>query len=160
MIYDGIAAIGRYRGLYKGLDVLIDWLGKNDYKSLPTGRNEILGAKVFANVMDAQTHTYGNGHYEVHRRYLDLQVDVEGTESFYVTPGPMVPLGEFDDGGDFQLLDAAPDNGDEIHGNLAKDHFAVFVPGEPHMPTCVAAMAEPAPVRKICFKILADEFWD
>lgn len=30
MIYDGLSAFGLYRGLSKGLDVLIDWLEHND----------------------------------------------------------------------------------------------------------------------------------
>ncbi len=100
MIYDGMAAIGRYRGLYKGLDVLIDWLEQNDYKALPTGRCEILGNKVFGNVMDAKTRTYQNARYEVHHRYMDLQVDVDGVECFKVTPGATRELEPFDEATD------------------------------------------------------------
>ena len=55
MIYDGLDVIERYRGLSRGLDVLIDWLGKNDPKDLPLGKTEIDGSRVFANVMEAKT---------------------------------------------------------------------------------------------------------
>lgn len=37
MIYDGMAGVERYGGLYRGFDVLIDWLGKNDYRALEAG---------------------------------------------------------------------------------------------------------------------------
>lgn len=47
MIYDGLDVIERYRGLSRGLDVLIDWLGKNDPKDLPLGKTEIDGSRVF-----------------------------------------------------------------------------------------------------------------
>ncbi len=161
MIYDGISAIGRYRGLAKGLDVLIDWLGEHDdWRDLPTGRNEICGSKVFANVQDATTRTAGSAHYEVHRRYIDVQVDLVGCEAFRVTPGATVPLEDFDEARDYQKVDAAPQNGDEIEGTLAKGHFAAFFPGEPHMPNLVCTAAEPYPIHKICFKVLADEFWE
>ena len=36
MIYDGLSKLNRYRGLYKGLDVLIDWLDLHDMRELPT----------------------------------------------------------------------------------------------------------------------------
>ena len=58
MIYDELKNVGRYRGLYPNLDVLIDWLdgrAPEDLRDLPLGRNEIAGDDVFANVMEAQT---------------------------------------------------------------------------------------------------------
>ena len=160
MIYDGMSVIERYRGLYRGLDVLIGWLNEHDYNALETGRHEILGNKVFALVQDAKTRTYGNARYEVHRRYMDVQVDIEGNERFFVTPGPTEPLEDYDEASDKQYVKAAPDNGDEIEGTLEKDHFAIFVANEPHMPNVVCATTEPVAIRKICFKILADKCWD
>ena len=38
MIYDGLEARGLYRGLSKGLDVLIDWLDEHDVHELPLGK--------------------------------------------------------------------------------------------------------------------------
>ena len=70
MIYDGLSALGLYRGLSRGLDVLIDWLDGNDPASLPIGRTEILGDKVFANVMNARTRTPEDARFETHRRYM------------------------------------------------------------------------------------------
>lgn len=160
MIYDGMDVIERYRGLYKGLDVLIDWLGEHECRKLETGPHEILGDKVFALVQDAKTRTYGTARYEVHRRYMDLQVDIEGAERFFVTSGPTEPLGEYDETSDKQYVKAAPDNGDEIEGTLEKRHFAIFVAHEPHMPNVICATTEPVAIRKVCFKILTDEFWD
>lgn len=159
MIYDGMEVIDRYKGFSKGLDVLIDWLAENDYRTLEAGRHEILGDKVFANVQNARTRTYGNAHYEVHHRYMDLQVDVDGNERFFVTSGPVEPCEPFDEEKDKQYVDAAADNGDEIEGTLEKGHFALFVVGEPHMPNVICATTSPAAIKKICFKILADEFW-
>lgn len=160
MIYDGIGAIGLYRGLYRSLDVLIDWLAENDYRELPLGKTEIFGDKVFANVMDASTKLPENARYETHRRYMDLQVDVDGREAFRTTPGEVVAAGEFDVAGDKGYCHAAPGNDDELEGTLDHGRFAIFVIGEPHMPNLVCAGDEPGPIRKICFKLIGDEYWD
>lgn len=159
MIYDGLSKLNRYRGLYKGLDVLIDWLDSHDMCELPLGTNEIDGKRVFANVMIATTRYAQDAHYEWHRRYMDLQVDLEGEECFKVTPGPVIQIAEFNEQDDFQLADAT-EGADVIDGTLAHGRFALFVAGEPHMPTLTVPGATPAAVKKICFKVLGDKFWD
>ncbi len=159
MILDGMDNIGRYKGLYKGLDVLIDWLAERDIATLPTGRNEILGNKVFANVQDATTRLYEDAHYEIHRRYMDLQVDLDNHERFAVAPGATVEVTPFEEGRDYGLVDAA-EGADEVFDELGSGRFVIFLTTEPHMPNLVAEGAQPAPIRKICFKLLADEYWD
>ena len=43
---------------------------------------------------------------------------------------------------------------------LADDKFALFVAGEPHMPTLEFPGDGAQPVKKICFKLLADAYWE
>lgn len=160
MIYDGLGAIGLYRGLSRGLDVLIDWLGSNDPAELPLGKTSIDGERVFANVMNASTRRFEDARFETHRRYMDVQVDLEGAESFKTTPGATVPAGEFDEAGDKGYCHAAPENHDLLDGTLEGGRFVVFMAGEPHMPNLVCEGNEVGPIKKICFKVLADEFWD
>ena len=45
-------------------------------------------------------------------------------------------------------------------GDLADDKFALFVAGEPHMPTLEFPGDGAQPVKKICFKLLADAYWE
>ncbi len=47
-----------------------------------------------------------------------------------------------------------------IAGDLADDKFALFVAGEPHMPTLEFPGDGAQPVKKICFKLLADAYWE
>lgn len=160
MIYDGLEVLDRYRGLYRGLDVLIEWLGTHNITELPVGKHEILGNKVYANVMNAQTRTLEDARYEVHHRYMDVQVDVTGQESFRTTPGRTVELEPFDEATDKGYCKVAPDNTDELEGTLDRGHFAIFVVDEPHMPNLVCENDEVGPLKKICFKVLDDRFWD
>lgn len=160
MIYDGLSAIGLYRGLSRGLDVLIDWLAEHDPADLPVGTTQIDGARVYANVMNASTRRYEDARFETHRKYMDVQIDLEGAECFKTTPGTVVPAGEFDVEGDKGYCHAAPDNTDLLDGTLERGHFAVFMIGEPHMPNLVVPGEEVGPLKKICFKVVGDEFWD
>lgn len=160
MIYDGLGAIGLYRRMSRGLDALIDWLAENDPAELPNGITKIDGDRVFANVMDATTRTFEDARFEVHRRYMDVQVDLEGAERFMTTPGAVVPAGDFDVAADKGYCHAAPDNHDLLEGSLAGGRFAVFMIGEPHMPNLVAPGCEPGRIRKVCFKVIGDQFWD
>ena len=147
MIYDGLDAIGLYRGLSRGLDVLIDWLGENDPADLPLGKTCIDGERVYANV-------------ETHRKYMDVQVDLEGAESFKTTPGATVPAGDFDEATDKGYCHEAPENHDLLDGTLEGGRFVVFMIGEPHMPNLVCEGNEVGPIKKICFKVVGDQFWD
>lgn len=155
MIVDQIAHIDRYRGLQKGLDVLIDWLGAHDFRALETGSHPILGDQVFANVMAPTTRPLSEAHYEVHARYFDVQMDISGREAFKVAQGETVEVTAFDAEQDFGLCDSAAC----IDGDLDEGRFAIFVPGEPHMPTLQFAGDGPQAIKKVCFKVLADEFW-
>ena len=89
MIYGALGDIEEYRGMLKGLDVLIDWLEENDPAQLEVGSHPILGEKGFANVMSPTTRPEAEAHYETHQRYHDLQIDVEGREAFKVATGSL-----------------------------------------------------------------------
>ena len=156
MIYGALEDLPRYRGFCRSLDVLIDWLAGNDPASLDVGSHAILSDKVFANVMAPTTRPEEGAHYETHHRYHDLQIDVEGRESFKVSQGETTLVEPFNEADDFELVDAK--NG--IAGDLDEGRFAIFVVNEPHMPTLEFPGDGAAPVKKICFKLIADEFFD
>jgi len=103
MIYGALGDIEEYRGMLKGLDVLIDWLEENDPAQLEVGSHPILGDKVYANVMAPTTRPEAEAHYETHQRYHDLQIDVEGREAFKVATGSLTLVQEFDEKDDYDL---------------------------------------------------------
>ena len=152
MIYDEMANIARYRGISKALDALIDWLGSHDYRELPLGRTDIDGDHAFANVQETSTRKLEDARFEVHRRYMDVQVDLDGREAFRVGQGA-TSNESFDEGKDFGLLDAA----DYVEGNLDHGRMAIYLVGEPHMPNLVYPGDGVRALRKICFKVEADE---
>ena len=120
MIYGALGDIEEYRGMLKGLDVLIDWLEENDPAQLEVGSHQILGDKVFANVMAPTTRPEAEAHYETHQRYHDLQIDVEGREAFKVATGSLTLVQEFDEKDDYDLVDSDA----SIAGDLAFFFFS------------------------------------
>ena len=51
-------------------------VGRYECETLPTGA-------VFALVQEGQTQPYGDGRLEAHRRYMDVQIMLEGGETVY-----------------------------------------------------------------------------
>ena len=49
---------------------------------------------------------------------------------------------------------------DILGGTLSHGHFVMYVPGEPHMCNIVMPEAEVGPIKKICFKVISDRYWD
>ena len=74
MIYDELKNIARYKGISLYLDKAIEFLEKTDLASLPIGRTEIFQEKVFANVMEAQAKEETEVEFEIHKRFMDIQI--------------------------------------------------------------------------------------
>ncbi len=147
MIYDKLEYVSKYRGISQNLDKAIDWLQNNSVDTLPLGRTEIDGESVFVNVMNAQTRSQQEAQFEVHEKYMDLQINLQGEERFAtgdktcdVTPETDVSLCQ----GKVQT-----------EGNLGAGWFALFLAKEPHMPTLNPADTAVG-VKKVVFKILSD----
>ena len=130
------------------------FLSRTDLADLESGRHEIDGDEVFANVQELVTVPAGEKSYEAHRRYADIHYVVSGTELICVAPvGECEPVGEFSEADDFGLFTP----GDrEASAVLRAGDLVVTPPCDAHKPGCCPAGAEPAPLRKICVKVLVD----
>ena len=97
MIYDTLDRIGEYRGMGEWLDRAIDFLENTDMERLPSGRTEIAGTDCFINVMETVTKEETQADFEVHRKYMDIQIDLEGMEEIQIggtTEGEKFPYSE------------------------------------------------------------------
>ena len=149
MITDTLAHLARYRGLHKNLDTAIDWLETHDVAALPLGRTVIEGDAVFVNVMEAELRDAEGAAFEYHRRYADLQIDLTGAERWdWAAEGTyLVPNAPYDPDSDAGL-GTAPE---QASGTLGEGRFALFLPGEPHKPSCQCGVC--THLRKAVVKI-------
>ncbi|MBO4643799.1 MAG: YhcH/YjgK/YiaL family protein [Alphaproteobacteria bacterium] len=148
MIFDSLSNIETYKGLYANLDEAIDFIRKNGLQTLKKGKNVIRGEDIFANFVDGKLIDETEGVYELHQHYLDLHIDIEGTEKIlfadYVKSNETQAYSE---DGDYALLTGNA----TAECLLDKNHFAICMIGEPHKP-CVRN-SEAGAVSKVIFKI-------
>lgn len=132
VITDTIQNLPRYRGIHQNLDTAIDFLLGCDLAALPLGKTVVDGEAVFIHVMDAALRPAQGAAFEYHRRYADLQIDLTGGEHWgWAAAG--TPQGDFDPQADIGFATGP----EQASGTLGEGRFALFLPGEPHKPSCI-----------------------
>ena len=130
------------------------FLAREDLASLEPGRHDIDGDEVFANVQELVTVPAGEKNYEAHRRYADIHYVVSGTELIGVAPvTECESVGEFSEADDFGLYTPGAR---EARATLLPGELVVTPPCDAHKPGCCPEGSEPAPLKKICVKVLVD----
>lgn len=117
---------------------------------LENGRHEIDGENAFFMLVDDHTQQLSVRKSECHSRYLDVQILLEGKESFGYSLTPFQGLDE--DYLEEKDLAFSEQIDTEHFATLSGGEFIVFYPGQPHRPL-VAVDNKPASVRKAIIKV-------
>jgi biofilm protein TabA len=80
MILDDLSRAARYAALHDGFRQGFEFLSRDDLESLPSGRHEIDGDRVFALVNRDPGRGHEGARLEAHRKYIDIQFLVSGRE--------------------------------------------------------------------------------
>ena len=154
MIFSSLANLGANVLSEERVAKALAFLAREDLAGLEGGRHEICGDEVFANVQEIVTVPADEKDYEAHRRYADIHYVISGTELIGVAPvGECAPVGEFSEADDFGLF--AP-GGRESWVVVRPGELVVTPPCDAHTPGCCPCGTEPAPLKKICVKVLVD----
>ncbi len=126
-------------------------------ESTPDGTYELDGKNVYAMVQSYDTVPGDPVQFEVHRKYIDIQYTVSGTEVLAWTPdtGKLDTAVPYNPEKDCQFL-AAPAETEIARLEMKPGMFAVFFPEDAHWGKVQSAAAGPQHVRKVCIKIAAD----
>jgi YhcH/YjgK/YiaL family protein len=149
MIRDELADAGRYTGLHPLLAEGLRAAGGRDWSRENDGRIPLGHDAVWAQVQRYQTRAAagGAGRWEAHRACADIQLLAAGSELIGFAPaGPLVEAVPYDAAKDVEFF-----RGTGECMTLRAGVFAVFFPGEPHLP-CLAD-GEPAGVIKVVIKV-------
>ncbi|MCP3965782.1 MAG: DUF386 domain-containing protein [Lentisphaerae bacterium] len=115
------------------------------------GRIDIDGDSMFAMVQGYSTKPIEEGKIEIHKRYIDIQALLSGTERiFYSSVMSLKEDGEFSDENDCGFFEYVPEQAIEL--KIAPGTFAVFMPEEGHMP-CISPECGSNEVKKVVVKI-------
>lgn len=146
MIFDTLEHALRYAELGSGLPAAMKYLLETDIASLPVGRINLDGDRLYVLVQEYETKPPEQGKWEAHRRYIDVQYVASGRERMGFANLGTMQLGEYHPEKDFQALSGAGNQVDVFAGA-----FVIFFPEDAHMPgLCVD---QPEPVRKVVLKV-------
>jgi YhcH/YjgK/YiaL family protein len=125
------------------------FLKDNDLTKLELKRYDLDGDNLYVMVSEYNTKNPENARYEAHRKYIDIQYVVSGSELIGIAPlaSKDSTLQEYDATKDIEFLTVK--KGITVQATPAK--FFVFFPEEAHMPGLKEE--NNAPVRKAVVKI-------
>jgi YhcH/YjgK/YiaL family protein len=146
MIIDQITNSHLYYSLHPGLKSAFETIQQTDLSTLAVGWIELNGENLFAMVQQYDSKPIEQGIWEAHRRYMDLQMVIQGSEKIGYANIGRLSQGEYNAAKDFIPLFG---EGDFL--TLQPDNFILLLPQDAHMPGI--AVTTPAPVRKLVIKI-------
>ncbi|MFA6061709.1 MAG: YhcH/YjgK/YiaL family protein [Gallionella sp.] len=148
MILSALSQSDRYAALHPQFAQVFDYIRNTDLYVLPPGRYPIAGEDVFAIVEHVPARTREMARLEAHRRYIDIQLVLDGDEQMGWKPlaDCYNPVSEHSMEKDIGFFHDAPAS----WVSVPPDHFCIFFPEDAHAP-----LVGTGQIRKVIFKIAA-----
>jgi len=148
MIIDLLENAERYFPVYKGLDKAFDYLRTTPLADIAPGKYTIDGENLFAIVQEYETMPAANEQMEAHKKYIDVQYMIRGSELVgHALYEQQMVSKEYDAEQDFMLFADKP----SFFTAMSQGTFMVFFPTDLHMP-CIQH-PEAAKVKKVVVKV-------
>lgn len=153
MIIDTLKNCECYYGVNARFEKAFDFIKNAVKENLPVGKYEIDGTDVYAMVQEYDTKLPDEAKFEAHKKYIDIQYIISGTEKMEVTDiSKAKPNTEYNTEKDvifFEDVDMA------TAGVFTDEEYAVFFPQDVHKPGMANDNIR-ATVRKIVVKVKVD----
>jgi len=148
MILSALSQSARYASLHPQFRLVFDYIRNTDLYALPPGRHFIAGEEVFAIMEHVPARTREMARLEAHRRYIDIQLVLDGNETMGWKPlaDCYNPVSEHSMEKDIGFFHDAPASWVPV----PPDHFCIFFPEDAHAP-----LVGTGQIRKVIFKIAA-----
>ncbi len=116
-----------------------------------TGKRLIQGNDLFAGIDSYNTKLRADAKLETHRKYVDIQVLLSGTEVIEIFPKQELTVSEpYNPDRDVEFYQKPEQTNARV--TLVPGQFLVFFPDDAHMP-CLMTGSTPTPVKKGVIKI-------
>ncbi len=147
MIIDKIENSGLYLYTGKRIASAFKYIDSIDLSGLKPGRYEIENENIFAIVNEYETKDKKDCALEAHRKFIDIQYICSGTELIGVALlKNQIPVKEYDETRDCVFF-----NEETSFIKMTAGMFAVFFPGDLHMPGVKADSV--SEVKKVVIKV-------
>lgn len=146
MILTSVQALPRYANIHPNLKTAIDFLQSTDLTSLSGDKIEVDGDKVFIKLASTQLLTPEEAKFEVHNKYLDIQIPLSASESFgWGNRNELKePKGEFDEKKDLLFFADKP----TTYIKVLPGECVIFFPEDAHAP-----LVGEGSIRKVIVKV-------
>lgn len=145
VILDTLANSARYAGMHAGFDRAFQYLSTTDLAALAPGRHEIDGDRLYVLVNHQDGRGEDGARLEAHRRYIDIQLTLEGDEFIGWMPIARCasPDGAFDESKDVGFFEDRPTTWVAV----PPGSFAIFFPHDAHAPLAGRGLLKKAVVK-------------
>jgi len=146
MILDSLPQADRYFALHPLFVRAFEFLRGTDLKSLAPGKHTVEGERIFAIVEACAGRTRAEAKLECHRRYIDIQLVLEGVDEMGWMPVAecVGPATDYDAARDIRFFNDAPSSWIAT----PPGSFCLFFPDDAHAP-----LVSTGQIRKVVVKI-------
>lgn len=132
MILDTLTRAARYTALHPLFAEAFEFLATTDLAALPKGRVALQGERLFVLIDEPEGRGRSGARLEAHRRYIDIQLTVQGIEHIGWRPleDCAQPDGPFEEDRDIAFFADRPDTWLVVPAR----HFAILYPEDAHAP--------------------------
>ena len=151
MILDHLHNAHLYESMHPLFAKVFEYLKKTDFTVVENGKYELAGEDLFAIVNSYYTEPREVRKWEAHRKYIDIQYMVSGTEEMAVAPlHTMKIIQPYQQENDYALFEGP---GDTI--TVSAGFFTIFYPTDVHMPNLIHQQT--CHVKKVVLKVRVEE---
>lgn len=146
MILDTLSNIDRYANLNPLFPRAIEFIRNSDLNALTVGIHPIIAEQLFVIVEEAQGRSRVEARLECHRRYIDIQFVLKGTDEMGWKPlaDCQQPVSDYNEERDIRFFNDAADSWISTPANA----FCIFFPDDAHAP-----LVSTGKIRKLIFKV-------
>lgn len=146
MILSTLSQAEHYAALHPLFPRAFDYIRNTDLRTLSPGRHTIVDNDLFVIVEHVDGRTRDAAKLECHRRYIDIQLVLEGVDEMGWKPlaACRQPVSDFNAEKDIQFFHDAPAS----WISTPPDHFCIFFPDDAHAP-----LVGTRKIHKVIFKI-------
>ena len=146
MIIDTLDKLACYEGVNPLFKDVVEFLKKNDLNSLEPGKHIIKEGDLFVNIQSAKGRTPDTAVIETHKKMIDIQIPLDGEETFGYTP--LKDLPQFDYNAEKDITKYGSTMA-QTYVTLKPGQMGIFFPQDGHAP-CITMNPE---IKKAIFKV-------
>lgn len=148
MIIDTLDNLAKYVAINPLFKDVVEFIENDDLERMEPGKYEIKGKDLYLNIAVAKGKAPDEAVIETHRNMIDIQIPLDGPETYGYTPLSDLPEAQYNAEKDITKY---PDLMAESFIDCQPGMFAIFFPQDGHAP-CISMFPE---IKKAIFKVKA-----